>query len=312
MFNDISCGSKKTMNKNAWRMPNSFLWMQKDLEKGQWSFIGPGSEKNWYCISEDSPQGVWDNMAERMFLDFAESGLSNFPRYEPIVQRSTQKQRTWENCPYTMQPILETIETIFRIICLCKPAQSLRSNRGDMWRVWNPSRKNGETRYDGAIKFLTRGKCDQDRITFGLWWPGQPRSSIVAIWRTNWKAVTTRQIDKILYGCRIFWMLLKLDNTSWRKTLQNFHNFMQWPVVNTLFQEKKKKQHNPKRTDPRETQRLVPYQKLQPVTCMVSVELKSEFGLWTETILTPGSEFCDEFEQQWDRHSRSSARRNMR
>ena len=33
-------------------MPNSFLCMQKDLEKGQWSFIGPGSEKKWYCISE--------------------------------------------------------------------------------------------------------------------------------------------------------------------------------------------------------------------------------------------------------------------
>ena len=40
-------------------------------------------------------------------------------------------------------------------------------------------------------------------------------------------------------------MLLKSDNTSGRKTLQISHNFMQWPVVNTLFQEKKK-HHNPK------------------------------------------------------------------
>ena len=36
-----------------------------------------------------------------------------------------------------------------------------------------------------------------------------------------------------------FWMLLRLDNTSWRKTLQIFHNFMQWHVVNTFFQERK-------------------------------------------------------------------------
>ena len=36
-----------------------------------------------------------------------------------------------------------------------------------------------------------------------------------------------------------FWMLLKLDNISWRRTLQNFHNFMQWHVVNTFFQERK-------------------------------------------------------------------------
>ena len=38
------------------------------------------------------------------------------------------------------------------------------------------------------------------------------------------------------------WMLLKLDNTSWRKTLRNSHNFMQWPVVNTLFQKEEASQ----------------------------------------------------------------------
>ena len=42
-----------------------------------------------------------------------------------------------------------------------------------------------------------------------------------------------------------FWMLLKLDNTSWRKTLRNPQKFMQWPVVITLFQETKKL-HNQK------------------------------------------------------------------
>ena len=40
-------------------------------------------------------------------------------------------------------------------------------------------------------------------------------------------------------------MLLKLDNTSGRKTLQISHNFMQWLVVHTLVQEKKK-HHNRK------------------------------------------------------------------
>ena len=40
---------------------------------GQWSFIGPGSEKKWY-LSENSPQGEWDHIAEDMLLRFAESG----------------------------------------------------------------------------------------------------------------------------------------------------------------------------------------------------------------------------------------------
>ena len=32
----------------------------------------PGSEKKWYS-SENSPQGAWDNIAEQMLLEFAES-----------------------------------------------------------------------------------------------------------------------------------------------------------------------------------------------------------------------------------------------
>ena len=35
-----------------------------------------------------------------------------------------------------------------------------------------------------------------------------------------------------------FWVLLRLDSISWLKTLEIWHNFMQWLVVNTLFQEK--------------------------------------------------------------------------
>ena len=41
--------------------------------------------------------------------------MSNFPRYEPIVQRSTQKQGTWKLSVHYAAD-LETIETIFRII----------------------------------------------------------------------------------------------------------------------------------------------------------------------------------------------------
>ena len=32
----------------------------KRFGAGQCSFLGPGSEKKWYSISEDSPQGEWD------------------------------------------------------------------------------------------------------------------------------------------------------------------------------------------------------------------------------------------------------------
>ena len=65
MFNDISCGSKDNENGCLANARLVSLYARR-FGKGQWSFIGLGSEKKWCCISEDSPQGVWDNIAERM------------------------------------------------------------------------------------------------------------------------------------------------------------------------------------------------------------------------------------------------------
>ena len=97
----------------------------------------------------------------------------------------------------------ETIEIIFSHNCFCESAQSLRSSCEHVWRIWIVSRENGATRCDGTIKFLNRAQCDEDRSSFGLWWPSEWKISIATIWRMNWEAVTTRQIDKILYGFRI-------------------------------------------------------------------------------------------------------------
>ena len=70
--------------------------------KGQWSFIGPGSEKKWYSIKEDSPQGNWDEIAERM-LYFAESGCPIFRGTTPFPEVKS-KARDMVNLRYTLQP----------------------------------------------------------------------------------------------------------------------------------------------------------------------------------------------------------------
>ena len=93
MFNGISWRSKdnkKECESNA----QLVSLLAKRFGAGQWSFLGPGSEKKWYSISEDSPQGEWEKMAEKMMIPFAESG---HPVFEAIVQRSDQKQRWWKS-----------------------------------------------------------------------------------------------------------------------------------------------------------------------------------------------------------------------
>ena len=114
MFNDISCGSRDNEQEclaNA-RLVSLFA---KRFGAGQWSFIGPGSEKKWYSISEDSPHGEWDNMAERMMLEFAESGRPNFRATSPL-SRGRLKSKGHGKLSIHYCADLETIETIFRII----------------------------------------------------------------------------------------------------------------------------------------------------------------------------------------------------
>ena len=92
MFNDISC-DRKGNQEECLANAGVVKVLARRFGVGQWSFIGPGSEKKWYP-SENSPQGAWDHVAEDMLLKFAESGCPIF--HATIVQRSTQKQRTWK------------------------------------------------------------------------------------------------------------------------------------------------------------------------------------------------------------------------
>ena len=114
MFNDISCvrkGNKEECLANA-RVVNV---LAKKFGIGQWSFIDPGSEKKWYSMEENSPQGAWDNMAEKMLLEFAESGCPIFRATTPL-SRCNLKSKGHGKLSIHFTADFPTIESIFRII----------------------------------------------------------------------------------------------------------------------------------------------------------------------------------------------------
>ena len=82
---------------------------------GQWSFIGPGSEKKWYSIKKDSPQGIWDHIAEKMLIEFAESGCPIFRATTPL-SRSKLKSKGHGKLSIHLAADHRTIEIVFRII----------------------------------------------------------------------------------------------------------------------------------------------------------------------------------------------------
>ena len=113
MFNDISCdrkGNKDECLANA----EVVKVLARRFGVGQWSFIGPGSEKKWYS-AENSPQGAWDNIAEEMLLEFAESGHPTFRATTPL-SRGILKSKGHGKLSIHFTADELTIETFFRII----------------------------------------------------------------------------------------------------------------------------------------------------------------------------------------------------
>ena len=125
MFNDISCdrkGNKDECSRNA----ESVKVLARRFGIGQWSYIGPGSEKKWYS-SENSPQGAWDNIADKMLLEFAESGCPIFCATTPL-SRCYLKSKGHGKVSIHFIADYPTIET-FSHNCYCQSAQSLRSHQ---------------------------------------------------------------------------------------------------------------------------------------------------------------------------------------
>ena len=106
--------TEKTTKMNVWQMPESSKYLQRKFGIGQWSFIGPGSEKKWYS-SENSPQGAWDNIAEQMLLEFAESGHPIFRATTPL-SRGIVKSKGHGKLSIHFAADQDTIDTIYRII----------------------------------------------------------------------------------------------------------------------------------------------------------------------------------------------------
>ena len=114
MFKDISCGTKdneKVCIANA-KVVSMYA---KKFGIGQWSFIGPGSEKKWYSMEENSPQGIWDQIAEKMLLEFAESTCQIFRATTPL-SKGQLKSKGHGKLSIHFAATQATIETIFHMI----------------------------------------------------------------------------------------------------------------------------------------------------------------------------------------------------
>ena len=111
MFNDISC-DKKDIEEECVANAKVVSILARKFSIGPWSFICPGSEKKWSSMEENSQQGIWDHIAEKMLLEFAESGCPIFRATSPL-SRCHLKAKDTENCRYILLRIIKQLKLFF-------------------------------------------------------------------------------------------------------------------------------------------------------------------------------------------------------
>ena len=150
MFNDISCDKKDNEREGLANAEVVSIYAKK-FGIGQWSFIGPGFEKKWYSMEENSPQRIWDHIAEKMLVEFAESGCPIFRATTPL-SRGKLKSKRHGKLSIHFAADQDTIETIFRIFVsanelslhgavanMCEECESLHDRSGQPDKVMGQS-----------------------------------------------------------------------------------------------------------------------------------------------------------------------------
>ena len=269
MVNDISCdrkGNKEECLANA-KVVSLYA---KRFGTGQWSFIGPGSEKKWYS-AENSPQGAWDNIAEEMLLEFAESGRPIFRATTPL-SRGNLKTKGHGKLSIHFIADYSTIETIFRIIVFANQL-SLYGAGANMCEEFefHQDRSGQPVVLMGQSIVLSEIKAEvplENDI---------PSHQNLLLQRYEERIKLLSQENKVSKFCMDAGLKHVVEVGQYFMTKDTKEQFFAWHVVNTLFQEMTN--HHNQKDGFRETQELDPYWKSRPVICTVNMELKSESGL---------------------------------
>ena len=164
MFNDTSCegkGNKEQCLKDA----DFVKTFARRFGIGQWSFIGPGSEKKWYP-SENSPQGEWDCM-EEMSLKFAESGHPIFRSTTPLSSGKL-KSKGKGKVSIHFSADQDTVDSIYRIVLSGHWQLYAMNSKASQTTGGEPAALEGQSIVLGEVKAeaLAREEPEDSNILF--------------------------------------------------------------------------------------------------------------------------------------------------
>ena len=107
--------TEKAIKKNVWEMPESSKYLRGDLVLDNGHSLDQVRKRSGILQRINSPQGAWDNIAEEMLLEFAESGHPIFRATTPL-SRGQLKSKGRGKLSIHFAADEYTIDTIYRII----------------------------------------------------------------------------------------------------------------------------------------------------------------------------------------------------
>ena len=114
MFNDIPCDRKGNKEK-CLAHARVVKVLAKRFGVGQWSFIGPGSEKKWYSGEENSPQGAWDIISRTKCCWNSQKADILFSVQRLHCPGVFSRAKDMENCQYTSLQIIQQLKQFFAL-----------------------------------------------------------------------------------------------------------------------------------------------------------------------------------------------------
>ena len=168
VFNDISCGSKDNETECLANAKLVSLYARR-FGKGQWSFIGPGSEKSGTPSVKTVHKENGTIWRKGCYWKSQKADVQ-FSVPQVHCPEVDSKAKVMENCRYTIQSIWKRLKLFFALLFLQISSIFTEQSQRDV-KSMNPCTIDRGNRCRKAIKFLTRAQRDQDRSAFGLWWP---------------------------------------------------------------------------------------------------------------------------------------------
>ena len=148
MFNDISCGTKDNEEECLAHAKVVSLYAKR-FGTGQWSFIGPGSEKKWYSMKKRTVHKEFGTISRCWNSQKADVRFSVLRPHCPEVN---SEAKDMGNCRFTLLPLMQQLKLFFRIVVsanqlslhgavaeMCEEYESLHGRSGRLDKVMGQS-----------------------------------------------------------------------------------------------------------------------------------------------------------------------------